>query len=53
MLTEDWRVEYNEVRPHGALDYRTPKAFAAACARAADEPIKDTGHEAITVPTLT
>jgi transposase InsO family protein len=53
VVTEDWRVEYNESRPHGALGYETPKAFAAACARAADGPIQETGHEAITVPALT
>jgi len=23
----DWRVEYNEERPHSALDYQTPKEF--------------------------
>jgi putative transposase len=23
----DWRVEYNEERPHSALDYKTPKEF--------------------------
>jgi putative transposase len=25
----DWRKEYNEVRPHSSLKYRTPAAFAA------------------------
>jgi putative transposase len=24
-----WRTEYNEVRPHSSLGYRTPKEFAA------------------------
>ena len=24
----DWRKEYNELRPHSSLDYRTPKEFA-------------------------
>ena len=26
-----WRKEYNEVRPHSSLDYRTPNEFAWAC----------------------
>jgi putative transposase len=26
----DWRKEYNEVRPHSSLDYRTPSEFAQA-----------------------
>ncbi len=34
-LLEAWRAEYNEVRPHGALGYVTPEAFAAACCRRA------------------
>jgi hypothetical protein len=25
-----WRKEYNEVRPHSSLDYRTPNEFAQA-----------------------
>jgi transposase InsO family protein len=30
-LLELWRREYNQDRPHGALGYVTPDAFAAAC----------------------
>jgi hypothetical protein len=26
---EAWRDHYNRVRPHSALDYRTPQEFAA------------------------
>ena len=26
-----WRIDYNHHRPHRALDYRTPAAFAAGC----------------------
>ena len=26
---EDWRRDYNDERPHSALDYRTPREFAA------------------------
>ncbi len=27
---EMWRVDYNRVRPHSSLDYRTPEAFGAS-----------------------
>jgi putative transposase len=27
VLVEDWRIEYNTVRPHSALGYRTPAEF--------------------------
>jgi putative transposase len=26
-----WRTEYNHIRPHSSLDYRTPNEFALAC----------------------
>jgi len=32
VLLEDWRAQYNQARPHSALGYKTPEAFAAACA---------------------
>jgi len=35
-LLENWRHEYNHQRPHGALGYRTPDAFAASWAGAGD-----------------
>jgi hypothetical protein len=28
-----WLEEYNNARPHGALDGLTPRAFAAQCSR--------------------
>lgn len=28
-IIEDWRIDYNTVRPHGSLDYLTPREFAA------------------------
>jgi len=31
VLAENWRLEYNQHRPHSSLDYMTPAAFAAAC----------------------
>jgi putative transposase len=30
VLVEDWRTEYNTVRPHSALGYRTPAQYARA-----------------------
>jgi len=30
MLIEDWRQDYNHVRPHSSLNYLTPMEFAAA-----------------------
>ena len=29
-LIEDWRIDYNEVRPHSALGYQPPSVFAEA-----------------------
>ncbi len=38
-VTEAWRVDYNTVRPHSSLRYRTPEEFAAsAAARPASPP---------------
>ena len=31
VLVEDHRLDYNQNRPHSALGYATPAAFAAAC----------------------
>jgi putative transposase len=28
VLVEDWRIEYNTVRPHSSLGYRTPTQYA-------------------------
>jgi putative transposase len=30
VIVESWRQDYNHVRPHSALGYKTPAAFAAA-----------------------
>jgi len=35
-LIEAWRVDYNTVRPHSSLGYRTPEEFAAANGRGKD-----------------
>jgi len=31
VLVENWRMEYNNHRPHSSLGYLTPAAFAATC----------------------
>jgi transposase InsO family protein len=31
VVVEDYRLDYNHVRPHSALGYQTPAAFAATC----------------------
>jgi len=31
VLVENWRLEYNNHRPHSSLDDKTPAEFAAAC----------------------
>ena len=31
VLVEEYRMEYNEYRPHSSLGYKTPMEFAASC----------------------
>ena len=31
VIVEDWRLDYNNHRPHSGLGYMTPAAFAASC----------------------
>jgi transposase InsO family protein len=31
VIVKDWRLEYNNHRPHSSLDYMAPAAFAAKC----------------------
>ena len=33
-IIEEWRIDYNEVRPHSSLGYQTPEEFALAWADA-------------------
>ena len=32
VLAEQWRIEYNQERPHSSLGYQTPNEFAESCA---------------------
>jgi putative transposase len=31
VVIDDWRAEYNTIRPHSALGHRAPAAYAADC----------------------
>ena len=33
VVTEDWRIEYNTIRPHSSLGWRPPTLYPAACQR--------------------
>jgi transposase InsO family protein len=45
VLSQEWRREYNEVRPHSSLGYRTPAEFGEMCPRAdSAEPAPARGH---------
>jgi putative transposase len=33
VVIEDWRIEYNTVRPHSSLGWRPPSLYAVACRR--------------------
>jgi len=33
VLSKEWKHDYNHVRPHSSLEYRTPAEFAASCPR--------------------
>lgn len=33
VVIEDWRIEYNNVRPHSSLGWRPPSLYAVACRR--------------------
>lgn len=36
-LTQNWRDDYNQLRPHSSLEYMTPADFAARCAASTPE----------------
>ena len=33
VVIDDWRIEYNTIRPHSALGWRPPSLYAVACRR--------------------
>jgi putative transposase len=38
VVIEDWRTDYNTIRPHSSLGWRPPAVFAAACRRGLSTP---------------
>jgi len=45
VMVEDWRVVYNERRPHSALGYVTPAAFAASGATCGSATLRRTSRK--------
>jgi putative transposase len=46
VVSRAWKEEYNTVRPHSALGYRTPAAFGASCPRADSAALRRPGGTA-------
>jgi putative transposase len=40
LIVEEWRIDYNEERPHSGLGYRTPAEFAAGLQEGARQPAR-------------
>ena len=54
VLAKEWRQEYNHVRPHSSLGYRTPAEFGAMVPRADSAALRRPEEPSVTVdPTLT
>ena len=54
VLAKEWRQEYNQVRPHSSLGYRTPAEFGAMAPRADSAALRRPEEPSVTVdPTLT
>ena len=54
VLGKEWKREYNQVRPHSSLGYRTPAEFGASCPRANSAALRRPEDTTVTVdPTLT
>jgi len=54
VLAGQWKQEYNHVRPHSSLGYRTPAEFGASCPRANSAALRRPEDTTVTVdPTLT
>ena len=51
---KEWRREYNRVRPHGSLEYRTPAEYGETCPRADSASLRRPEDTSVAVdPTLT
>jgi len=54
VLAKEWRQQYNHVRPHSSLGYRTPAEFGEKCPRPDSVALRRAEDTSITVdPTLT
>lgn len=54
VLAKEWRQEYNDVRPHSSLGYRTPAEFGEMCPRPDSAALRRAEDTYVTVdPTLT
>jgi transposase InsO family protein len=54
VLAKEWRQDYNHVRPHSSLGYRTPAEHAAMVPRADSAALRRPEEPSVTVdPTLT
>ena len=54
VLAKEWRQEYNQVRPHSSLGYRTPAEFGAMAPRADSAALRRPEEPSVTIdPTLT
>ena len=49
VLAKEWRQEYNHVRPHSSLGYRTPAEFGASCPRANSATLRRPEDTTVTV----
>jgi transposase InsO family protein len=54
VVAKEWRHEYNHVRPHSSLGYRTPAGFGEMCPRPDSAALRRDEDTSVTVdPTLT
>lgn len=54
VLAKEWRREYNHVRPHSSLGYRTPAEYGAMCPRADSASLRRPEDTSVAIdPTLT
>jgi putative transposase len=54
VLAQEWRRDYNRVRPHSSLRYRTPAEFGEMCPRADSAALRRPEDTSVAVdPTLT